>query len=137
MVLRYVTLLIWSKQDLPRGNRFFYQPITAQETIYFLFLLKKGFFKKRNGFLFSCFRWLLQHARAGGYDDLKISNVTDSIACLGLAGPRSRDVMTKLTSIDMSHQAFKFLNIKELEVGGIPVKAIRISYTGSLGVCPL
>ena len=61
--------------------------------------------------------------------------MTDSVACLGVAGPYSRDVMSKLTLSDMSHEAFKFLNIKDIEVGGVQVRAIRISYTGLLGKC--
>ena len=75
------------------------------------------------------FRWLNEHAR--NFTDVSISNVTDEIGTLGIAGPRSREVLSKLTDTDMSHGKFKFLTVKNIEIAGIPVKAIRLSYTGT------
>ncbi|CAH3022869.1 unnamed protein product [Porites evermanni] len=77
-------------------------------------------------------RWLLEHARKGNYD-VTIENVTDDMSCLSVAGPYSRDVLSKLTSTDMSNSGFKFLTIKDMEIAGLPVRAMRISYTGELG----
>lgn len=76
-------------------------------------------------------RWLNDHARQ--YSDVRISNVTDYYGTLGIAGPLSRDVLCKLTDTDVSHENFKFLTVKDLEIAGIPVKALRLSYTGELG----
>ena len=73
-------------------------------------------------------RWLNDNARS--YKDVTITNVTDEIATLGIAGPRSREVLSKLTDTDMSHGKFKFLTVKDIEIAGIPVKALRLSYTG-------
>lgn len=81
--------------------------------------------------LFYC-RWLQDHARKGQYD-VAIENVTDDMSCLGIAGPHSRSVMTKLTSTDMTNDQFKFLTFKDIDLAGIPVRAMRISYTGELG----
>ena len=78
--------------------------------------------------LFYC-RWLQGHARKGQYD-VAIENVTDDKSCLGIAGPHSRSVMTKLTSTDMTNDQFKFLTFKDIDLAGIPVRAMRISYTG-------
>ena len=78
--------------------------------------------------LFYC-RWLQDHARKGQYD-VAIENVTDDMSCLGIAGPHSRSVMTKLTSTDMTNDQFKFLTFKDIDLAGIPVRAMRISYTG-------
>ncbi|KAK2562763.1 Dimethylglycine dehydrogenase [Acropora cervicornis] len=51
------------------------------------------------------------------------------MSCLGIAGPHSRSVMTKLTSTDMTNDQFKFLTFKDIDLAGIPVRAMRISYT--------
>uniref|UniRef100_UPI0037E72A67 dimethylglycine dehydrogenase, mitochondrial n=1 Tax=Semicossyphus pulcher TaxID=241346 RepID=UPI0037E72A67 len=77
-------------------------------------------------------RWIEDEAANGGYD-VDISNVTDGIGVLGIAGPNSRRVMQKLTDEDMSDAGFKFLHCKSIKLAGLPVRAIRISYTGELG----
>lgn len=77
-------------------------------------------------------RWIETEAADGGYD-VSISNVTDEIGVLGIAGPNSRAVLQKLTSEDLSDAGFKFLQCKMVQLAGVPVRAIRISYTGELG----
>lgn len=52
------------------------------------------------------------------------------MSCLSVAGPHSRAVLSKLTSTDMDNSQFKFLTIKDIELAGVPVRAMRISYTG-------
>ncbi len=49
---------------------------------------------------------------------------------LGIAGPHARDVLAKLTSSDMSHKGFPFMSNKSIELADVPVRALRISYTG-------
>lgn len=56
--------------------------------------------------------------------------MTDELGVLGVAGPCARKVLQKLTSEDLSEGAFAFLQTKSFKVSGIPVTAIRISYTG-------
>ena len=65
----------------------------------------------------------------GNYD-VKLNNVSDNVACLSLAGPLSRDVLSTITDADISHEAFSFMDVKRINIGGVPVDAIRISYTG-------
>lgn len=62
---------------------------------------------------------------------MDISNVTDDMGVLGIAGPNSRKVLQKLTDEDLSDAGFKFLHCKSIQVAGKPVRAIRISYTGT------
>lgn len=71
---------------------------------------------------------MLDHAR--GREDVKITNATDDIACLSIAGPLSRDVLSKLTSEDISNKAFRFMKCKKMDVAGVSVLALRVSYTG-------
>ncbi|XP_011617733.1 dimethylglycine dehydrogenase, mitochondrial isoform X2 [Takifugu rubripes] len=76
--------------------------------------------------------WIETEAQDGGYE-VDISNVTEDIGVLGIAGPNSRKVLQKLTNEDLSDAGFKFLQCKSIQLAGIPVRAIRISYTGELG----
>jgi dimethylglycine dehydrogenase len=50
-----------------------------------------------------------------------------------VAGPRSRELLAGLTSVDLSSAAFAWLTGREIEVAGIPVKALRVNYVGELG----
>lgn len=75
-------------------------------------------------------RWLQNHLPPSG---VRIANVTEQYAVLSVAGPRSRDVLQKLTDADMSDAAFKFLTCQHITLGPAPVRAIRVSYTGELG----
>ncbi|XP_061763862.1 dimethylglycine dehydrogenase, mitochondrial [Nerophis ophidion] len=77
-------------------------------------------------------RWIESEVAAGGYD-VDVANVTDDMGVLGIAGPNSRKVLQKLTEEDMSDSGFKFLQCKSMQVAGVPLRAIRISYTGELG----
>lgn len=77
-------------------------------------------------------RWIETEAREGGYD-VEITNVTNDIGVLGVAGPNSRTVLQKLTNEDMSDTGYKFLQCKTIELAGVSVHAIRISYSGELG----
>ncbi|KAL0965325.1 hypothetical protein UPYG_G00279790 [Umbra pygmaea] len=77
-------------------------------------------------------RWIEREASEGAFD-VDISNVTDDIGVLGVAGPKARDVLQKLTQEDMSDEGFKFLHCKRIQLAGFALRAIRISYTGELG----
>ncbi|XP_061554849.1 dimethylglycine dehydrogenase, mitochondrial [Phycodurus eques] len=77
-------------------------------------------------------RWIETEAAVGGHD-VDIANVTEEMGVLGVAGPNSRKVLQKLTQEDMSHSGFKFLQCKSIQLAGVMLRAIRISYTGELG----
>lgn len=71
-------------------------------------------------------------ANAAGLD-VTITNVTDAFGILVVAGPKSREVMAALTESDMSNAAFRWLSAQEITLGGIPVRALRVTYVGELG----
>ena len=75
--------------------------------------------------------WMVQHINPG--EDVTVEDVTDRYGMLALAGPRSRDLLSKLTDEDLSNQGFRWLSGKEIEVAGISVIALRVSYVGELG----
>ncbi|KAL0150281.1 hypothetical protein M9458_054389 [Cirrhinus mrigala] len=106
----------------PRGR--VYAEVTVTQTAPGEFLLITG-----SGSELHDLRWIEREARDGGYR-VSVSNVTDEIGVLGVAGPKSRTVLQKLTDEDMSDTAFRFLNCRSVQLAGAPVRAIRISYTG-------
>jgi len=66
-------------------------------------------------------------------EDIAIADRTTEFTTLIVAGPRSRDLLATLTDEDLSTPAFRWLTGRELEVAGIPVKALRVNYVGELG----
>ena len=60
-------------------------------------------------------------------------DVTSSYAVLGVMGPRSRDLLSRLTDADLSHEAFPFGTSREIDLGYSTVRATRITYVGELG----
>ena len=52
---------------------------------------------------------------------------------VSIAGPNARDLLAKVTWKDVSHDAFKFMAHKHLEIGHAPCIVGRVTYTGDLG----
>lgn len=77
-------------------------------------------------------RYLKEYARQWN-SSVEFENLTDEMACLSVAGPYSRSLLSKLTNEDISNKAFSFLSAKCMTIAGIPVRALRITYTGELG----
>ena len=59
--------------------------------------------------------------------------LTTSMGVLVLAGPRSRDVLKKLTRADLSNEAFPWLTGQRISIGAAPVDALRVNFIGELG----
>ena len=66
-------------------------------------------------------------------EQVTIKNITDSWGTLVLAGPLTRDLLSKITSADLSNEHFPWLTGKEIEVAGVILRALRINYVGELG----
>jgi len=62
-----------------------------------------------------------------------LAKVTGQYGVLVLAGPRSREVLQKLTDTDLSNAAFPWLTGKALSVGAASVRCLRVNYVGELG----
>ncbi len=65
--------------------------------------------------------------------EIDFKDVTDDIACLGLFGPKSRELISKLSKDDFSNENFKFGNSKMININSRKVWAQRLSYVGELG----
>jgi len=64
---------------------------------------------------------------------VQLTDVTQGLGAVNLAGPRSREIMGKLTELDCSAEAFKYLDGKHAEVAGAPCLILRIGFVGELG----
>ncbi|XP_037074921.1 LOW QUALITY PROTEIN: dimethylglycine dehydrogenase, mitochondrial-like [Pollicipes pollicipes] len=75
-------------------------------------------------------RWLNELVRQKNFN-VSFENATEATGVLSIAGPKSWDLLKKLTDHDVSK--FPFLSVKEIELAGVKSLAMRISYTGELG----
>ena len=64
---------------------------------------------------------------------VQVRDITGGTCCIGLWGPRARDVVQALSSDDFSNENFKYFRAKRVRIAGIPVTALRLSYVGELG----
>jgi glycine cleavage system aminomethyltransferase T/glycine/D-amino acid oxidase-like deaminating enzyme len=75
--------------------------------------------------------WLKDHIPPEAH--VFVTDVTSGYNIISVQGPKSRQLISGLTSADMSNQAFPYLTMKEIDLGYAPVKALRITYVGELG----
>ena len=76
--------------------------------------------------------WLRAHLpeRAAA---VNIDNQTERFGTLIVVGPKSRELLTALTSTDLSNQAFPWLAVRTLAIGQTEAIALRVNYVGELG----
>jgi glycine cleavage system T protein len=81
--------------------------------------------------------WIRSHAPEDG--SVRVDDLTSQLACLGIWGPKSREILQPLTTADLSNEAFRYMRAQELAVGFVPCLALRVTYVGELGwelYCP-
>ena len=61
---------------------------------------------------------------------VELKDVTDEFICLGIFGPKSRDLLSKITKEDLSNENFKFATGKNINLKSIDVWVQRLSYVG-------
>lgn len=64
---------------------------------------------------------------------VSFERLTTAMGVLVLAGPRSRDLLAKLTDTDLSSAAFPWLTGKKISIGLAQVDALRVNFIGELG----
>lgn len=82
--------------------------------------------------------WLRTHIPEDG--SVIVEDVTSSLACLGLWGPRAREVLRPLTDADLANQAFPYMSARQIAIGSVPCLGARVTYVGELGwefYCPM
>ena len=66
-------------------------------------------------------------------EDINFKDVTEDYCCLGLFGPKSRELINSISKDDLSSEKFKFSTAKFININNLKVWAQRISYVGELG----
>ena len=66
-------------------------------------------------------------------DDVHYQNLTDEKGVLVLAGPKSRELLERVSDHDFSNEAFPWLSAKEIEIDDCRITAMRVNYVGELG----
>ncbi len=75
--------------------------------------------------------WMRTHLPSDG--SAIINDLTSTYCGIGLWGPKARDVLQRVTSQPVSNDDFPYFTAKQLEIGFVPVWALRLSYVGELG----
>jgi sarcosine oxidase, subunit alpha len=87
------------------------------------------------GAIYDWFTWWL----ADWQLDVHITDVTQGLSAINLAGPRAREIMGRVTELDCSAEGFTYLDGKQAEVAGVPCLILRIGFVGEVGYeihCP-
>jgi sarcosine dehydrogenase len=74
--------------------------------------------------------WIREHLPKG---DVAVRDITEEWGTLSLMGPRARDVLARVTGADVSDAAFPFATVREIDIAGTTVRALRVTYVGELG----
>ena len=75
------------------------------------------------------FKWWL----AGTGMCAHVTNVTSGLAAINVAGPRARETLGKLTGVDLSPDAFRYMRSAQGDVAGVPSILLRIGFVGETG----
>jgi dimethylglycine dehydrogenase len=80
------------------------------------------------------FDWLSRHlvAHADG-ESVDLRYGTERTSTLMVMGPRSRDLLARLSDADVSREAAPWMSLREIEVAGVAATALRVSFVGELG----
>jgi sarcosine oxidase subunit alpha len=90
------------------------------------------YFTTTTGGSATVFRELLRLNALWGLD-CALVNVTGHRAAFNFAGPRSRDILQKLTDVDLRDEAFPYLAVRPGNVAGVPARLLRVGFVGELG----
>lgn len=75
--------------------------------------------------------WIERHTPDGAH--VAVTDVTSGTTLLTVQGPRSRELLSRLTSADLSSEAFPYLTAREIDLDYARVLAMRVTYVGELG----
>ena len=75
--------------------------------------------------------WIRRHAPRDG--SVHFENLTNQFGVLVVAGPKSRELLARVTDADLSNAAFPWLSGRWIDVGLAPSLALRVNYVGELG----
>lgn len=74
--------------------------------------------------------WMRHHLENNA---VTIANVSEAFGVVAIAGPRSRELLSLCTEDDLDNEHFPWLSVRDIEIAGVAVRALRVSFTGELG----
>src|SRR5487761_2181624 len=75
----------------------------------------------------------LDKIRREHHFDVSISDITSTLACFGLWGPKAREILQSITTYDLDHKNFPFMHSRQITINATSLRATRITYVGELG----
>ncbi len=75
--------------------------------------------------------WFRKHLPEDG--SVTFTDTTEDMVTIGVWGPSAREVLSAMTTDDLSNEGFPYGTTAEIELAGIPTRMLRISYVGDLG----
>jgi glycine cleavage system aminomethyltransferase T len=75
--------------------------------------------------------WFTRHLPGDG--SVAVRDVTAGTCCIGVWGPRARDLVQPLADADFSNEGLRYFRGRRARIGTVPVTALRLSYVGELG----
>ena len=76
--------------------------------------------------------WLQSHLPVSG-PPVRLENLSTRYGTLIVVGPKSRELLARLTPADLSNAAFPWLSMRSIEIGYTRAIAMRVNYVGELG----
>ena len=64
---------------------------------------------------------------------VNFENLTSSIGVLVVSGPKSRELLSRVSKDDFSKENFKWLSSKKVDIGFATANALRMNFVGELG----
>ena len=88
-------------------------------------IISGGFDGPRDG------HWFRKHLPGDG--SVHFEDKTSAICTVGVWGPKTRELMSRVTEDDISDEALPYGSTKKVTIGSVPVRLFRISYVGEFG----
>jgi sarcosine oxidase subunit alpha len=65
--------------------------------------------------------------------DVHLTDLTQGLSAVNLAGPKAREIMSRVTELDCSNEAFPYLDGQRAPIAGVPCLILRIGFVGEVG----
>jgi dimethylglycine dehydrogenase len=76
-------------------------------------------------------RWFRHHLPADGSVRFEVLGL--GLTGLSVTGPQSRELLSRISDLDLSTEAFPFMTFRRVDLGMVPAHVARINYSGDLG----
>jgi len=76
--------------------------------------------------------WFARHATSWP-SSVVVRDLTAGTCCVGVWGPRARDLVQPLADVDVSNTGLRYFRGRSAHLGMVPVTMLRLSYVGELG----